>query len=110
MLAAPSAAVVGFVMNHRRAGPDIPVAVAKIDACNGVIARLTSGRPLVLAICISNGTSCNWFNVLADAEHNAVPIAAESRTGTVTGRGDSATLDMAVRVMRTVRRDLDNWE
>ncbi|TFY80437.1 hypothetical protein EWM64_g3571 [Hericium alpestre] len=62
------------------------------------------------AICASKGTSCSWLSVLAEATQNAVPTAVERSTGTLAGRGETATPDMAVRMTRMARRDLESCE
>jgi len=72
------------------------------------IALRQRGRFRVLAIWASNGTSCIWMRELAEAEQRAVPTAVERRMGTVVGRGESATPDIAVRTLRTVRRDFES--
>lgn len=109
IFASPKHAVVGFVIVHNSAGPATPVTTANPSACSGVTARLTSGRILVRAICASNGTSCSWFSVFADAEHSTVPSAVESRIGRVVGNGESATPDIEVRTTRMVRFDFASW-
>jgi hypothetical protein len=48
------------------------------------------------------------LRVFADAEHNAVPIAVDSKIGTVVGSGDNATPVIAVSTMRKVRRDFES--
>lgn len=101
-------AVVGLTAVQRSAGPTMPVTAAKVVAFKEEMARRTSGRDLVLAICASKGTSCSWLRALAEAEQSAVPSAVERRTGRVAGAGERATPDMADRTTRTESFDLDS--
>lgn len=82
---------------------------AKPAAWSGVIALRTSGLMRVRAIWASKGISWSWFNAFADAQHIAVPMAVDNKIGTVVGKGDSATPDIAVRTTRKLSRVLDSW-
>jgi hypothetical protein len=74
------------------------------------MAFLTNGLVFVRGICASKGTSEIWLKVLAAAEHKVVPSAVERSTGMLTGSGESATPDIAVRTTRNVSRVFASWE